>query len=594
MQWQQLFGHTGDQALFCVAADGGEISLAEFKRDLARAHALVERQLNELPRTESLRRTALYCTDTYEFCVWLFAGLAADLQLVIPANNKRATREALADIDLWLGEWPAGNGRQRAFRLSAVHSAGAGGELPQHFAGELQLFTSGSSGEPQSIHKQLPQLMAEIAAQQQQWGSLVADCSVLATVSHQHIYGMLFRLLWPLSSGRAFVSKTYVDVAALLRDAQNLAPALWVASPAQLSRRNDAWPWQQARFLSAIFSSGGPLAAQDAAAIAELAGHWPLEIYGSTETGGIGWRQQRDGNSLWSPLQDVQVGVQVTASTEEPPLLQVQSPWIAEGFATQDRVRMVGERFELLGRADQIAKIEEKRISLTQVERLLSASPLVTTARVLVLPKGPRRSRDLLGALVVPSDEGRAQLNICGKSALVRQLRAMLAPDLDGVALPRSWRMVAAIPVNQQGKSPRELLMNVFETDSETAFATPASMLPEVDATEVEAAVDSARKSAKVSLRIPRNLPCLPGHFETAPVVPGVVQIDWAVHFGKTLLQIPGEFAGMENIKFKQLLVPEERAELELTFDPEKQKLHYRFFWGSEEFSSGKLSFRHG
>ena len=584
MQWQELFGYPADDALFCIAADDRKIRFAEFKHDLAAACEYLSDAAAQTPR----KRAALFCTDTYQFCVWLFAGLGCNLQLVIPANNKRATASSLAStldgIDLWLGEWPA-----QTSALAGLPQAGASeSALPQSFSGVLQLFTSGSSGEPQSIDKTLPQLMAEISTQQQQWAERIADCTVLATVSHQHIYGLLFRLLWPLASGRPFAGKTHVDVAALLEDAERLAPALWVASPAQLSRRNEAWPWHKAKHLNGIFSSGGPLAFDDAAAITALSGHWPTEIYGSTETGGIAWRQQKDGNTLWMPFAGVQLSTYLVEDSQAP-LLQVQSPWVENGFATQDRVAFVGTSFELQGRADAIAKIEEKRISLTQVEKLLMASPLVASAKVLVLPKSAQRSRDLLGALVVPSREGENELNKQGKSPLVRRLRARLAPDLDGVALPRSWRFVHEIPVNQQGKSPREMLMQAFENEQE--FSVPAGMLPKVEHTEIDCGENNLRKSARAILRIPADLACLPGHFDTAPVVPGVVQIDWAVYFGKQLLQIPGEFAGMENIKFKQLLVPEEQAELELTFDVEKQKLSYRFFWEGEEFSSGKLSF---
>ncbi|MFV8782823.1 AMP-binding protein [Microbulbifer sp. SA54] len=586
MQWQEVFGHSSREALFCVAAGGRPVSLAEFTADLSWACA----RLRSMPSLEARSAVALFCTDTYEFCVWFFAALACDLDLVIPANNKRETSRALTDVVLWLGEWPGAG--SAALRLEPA-CADTASPVPKSFNGNLQLFTSGSSGEPQRIGKTLPQLVEEISAQEQHWGATAKDACVLATVSHQHIYGLLFKVLWPVFSGRPFVARTYVDVAALLRDVEPFAPAIWVASPAQLSRRNESWPWEQAQKLAAIFSSGGPLATEDAAAIAGLTGRWPTEIYGSTETGGIAWRQQNDGNRWWTPLRGVTVGV------DSDGLLQIKSPWIPDGFSSQDRVRQQGVQFELLGRADQIAKIEEKRISLSLVERLLMNNPLVSEAKVLVLPKGTERSRDLLGALVVLSESGTTQLLDTGKSTLVRQLRHWLAPDLDGVALPRSWRFVTAIPVNQQGKSPRELLMQPFESNSDVAGSdtassnTPEAMLPQVESTQVLAMDSPAQSCAKVTLRIPHSLPCLPGHFETAPVVPGVVQIDWAVHFARSLLGVCGAFAGMENIKFKQLLVPEEQAELELIFDQEKQRLHYRFFWESEEFSSGRLSFQH-
>ncbi|WP_295802372.1 AMP-binding protein [uncultured Microbulbifer sp.] len=585
MQWQQVFGYRDDDALLCIAADGSRINFKTFKRDLACACT----RLQALDIRDPRAVAALYCSDSYAFCVWFFAALARNFKLVIPANNKRSTVNALGDVQVWLGEWPqAAAGQAVHLQFRPADSSAISAEPPERFTGELQLFTSGSSGEPQRIDKTLVQLLAELAAQQRQWGEQIGDARVLATVSHQHIYGLLFKLLWPLHSGRAFVSRTYVDVAALLRDAEQFTPAIWVASPAQLSRRNLSWPWASGQSLAAIFSSGGPLAAEDAAAIAELSGHWPTEIYGSTETGGIAWRSQRDGNVQWTPLSGVALRLSDTN------LLQVRSPWIAGEFASQDRARIQGERFELQGRADQIAKIEEKRISLTQVERLLQDNPCIHQARVLVLPKGARRTRDLLGAVVVPTDSGRAQLQNRGKSALVRDLRQWLAPDLEGVALPRSWRFVSAMPVNQQGKSPRELLMQQFDSNLDTdGRDTPQAMLPQVTASRLLDGDDASVQRARVSLRIPGDLPCLPGHFADAPVVPGVVQIDWAVHFARQLLQVPGEFSGMENIKFKQLLVPQEQAELELAFDRDKQRLSYRFFWQADEFSSGRVSFRH-
>lgn len=72
-------------------------------------------------------------------------------------------------------------------------------------AAQLVLFTSGSTGKPERIVKKVRQLDAEVHALQAAFGDTVAADSlqVLATVSHQHIYGLLFRVLWPLSAGRA-------------------------------------------------------------------------------------------------------------------------------------------------------------------------------------------------------------------------------------------------------------------------------------------------------------------------------------------------------------------------------------------------------
>lgn len=565
MQFDAVFGYCDERDLVCHARDGA-VTFAEYKRQLAAASESLRAALS---RAQS-PRLALYSEDSYAFSVLLFAALACNAQVVIPANNKRSTVQNIGEVDLWLGDWEMCN----ALRLQDLSQVDpASGRVPREFGGAIQLFTSGSSGEPQCVDKTLAQLLTEIAAQQDRWGVLAEGATTLATVSHQHIYGLLFKVLWPLSSGRPFVGKTYVDVAALLRDAAQMAPVLWIASPAQLSRRIDDWPWQLGNALRAIFSSGGPLAAQDALAIERLSGIAPYEIYGSTETGGIAWRRQGE-DARWQPLP----GVEVAVDTEG--LLRVNSPWLEEVFVAQDRVQIDAEgRFHLLGRADRVVKIEEKRISLTQVEALLGGSDWVTEARTLTVT----RARECVAAAVVLSAAGREKLLCEGRAALVRALRHFLAPDLDGVALPRQWRFVDAIPTNQQGKSPRELLMQLFD-------ATPAAMLPRVTKRE------TMEQAARAELQVPADLPCLSGHFEAAPVVPGVVQIDWAMHYGRELLGLTGKFTSMEVIKFKQLLVPGESAVLELEFDPQKNKLKFCFRCDGDEreYSSGKLCFDHG
>ncbi|MCH9691953.1 MAG: AMP-binding protein [Gammaproteobacteria bacterium] len=569
MHWSSLFGYTNDNSPMCYRHN--ELyTFGQFKQQFGEACHALRAELSMLePKEHSVQShtdctplAALYSDDSYEFCVWLFAALACGIQLIIPSNNKRATAQSLPNLKFWLGQWK----HSTAMCLNALPKNKCA-ELLQTFTGSIQLFTSGSNGKPQRIEKTLQQLHYEIAAQQQHWGTLVDTTTVLATVSHQHIYGLLFKLLWPLKTGRTFVAKTYVNIANLLRDAEKFSPAVWIASPAQLSRRMENWPWEKASALRAIFSSGGPLASNDAEAITKLTGKAPIEIYGSTETGGIAWRRQL-ANILWQPLQSVEV------NCTENCLLKVKAPWISKIISSQDRVQITDGGFHLLGRADQIIKIEEKRISLTQVENLLQSSVYISQVKLLPI----KQHRECIAAVIVLNKLANTELEAYGKNVLVRKLRALLEPDLDGVAIPRVWRFVREIPVDNQGKSPRALLMQFFDR-------TPRAMLPEIETYSVE------NYSARISLSIPATLPCLPGHFEDSPIVPGVVQVDWAMHFGRELLNIGGQFFAMEVIKFKQLLIPEEKVQLELEFNQKKNKLNFRFHCQSNEYSSGKLCF---
>ncbi|MFX5622702.1 acyl-CoA synthetase, partial [Acinetobacter baumannii] len=69
-------------------------------------------------------------------------------------------------------------------------------------------------------------------------------------------------------------------------------------------------------------------------------------------------------------------------------------------WRTQDRVEALADgRFRLLGRADRIVKIEERRVSLDALERALREDTEVDDVRVLVLPG----HREQLAAVVVPA-----------------------------------------------------------------------------------------------------------------------------------------------------------------------------------------------
>ena len=68
--------------------------------------------------------------------------------------------------------------------------------------------------------------------------------------------------------------------------------------------------------------------------------------------------------------------------------LHVESPYIYDegGFSTADLIKLEDDgRFTLLGRIDSIVKIEEKRISLPEVEMRLRQTGLVQDVRVIAM-----------------------------------------------------------------------------------------------------------------------------------------------------------------------------------------------------------------
>ena len=80
----------------------------------------------------------------------------------------------------------------------------------------VELFTSGSTGRPEAVPKRLVQFEEELQELERTWGAQLEGSTALATVSHQHIYGLLFRLLWPLCVGRPFSETTHFHWGSIL------------------------------------------------------------------------------------------------------------------------------------------------------------------------------------------------------------------------------------------------------------------------------------------------------------------------------------------------------------------------------------------
>jgi 3-hydroxymyristoyl/3-hydroxydecanoyl-(acyl carrier protein) dehydratase len=93
-----------------------------------------------------------------------------------------------------------------------------------------------------------------------------------------------------------------------------------------------------------------------------------------------------------------------------------------------------------------------------------------------------------------------------------------------------------------------------------------------------------------LSLRVPIDLIYFPGHFPQAPVLPGAVQVAWALSLASTRLGTPLRCHAMEALKFQQLMRPGDRADLTLRHDVARRKLHFAYRDGDKAYSSGRLA----
>jgi acyl-CoA synthetase (AMP-forming)/AMP-acid ligase II len=503
------------------------------------------------------RAYALYLNDPLEFAAALLGAWQANKTIYLPGDNLPGTCAALrGSVQGYLGEFDAGY-KPQAPAQDGTEDDGAFRRLDPDFPG-LVLHTSGTTGAPQAIPKKLAQLAAEVAVLEKQFGPMLENADIVSTVSHQHIYGLLFKVLWPLAGGRAIHAAGYSFFEALTGALAERDCAL-ISSPAHLKRlQEDTISAPAINRLRAVFSSGGPLPLDVARECKRLLGHTPIEVYGSSETGGIAWRQQTTpSDEAWTPFPDVQWRIDPACQ-----VLEVASPYLpsVDWFRTADRAAEAGHGFILKGRVDRIAKIEGKRISLSAIESLLASSPLVTAARVIVLDGARQR----VAAFVVLSANGRQRLAESGRLQFNRSLRNLLVGSIEAVGLPRIWRYPNALPVNAQGKTTVAGLRALVERES----AKPTQPRKRL--------VEQNSHLAIFELTAPCNLLYFDGHFSGRPILPGVVQLDWVIGCARQCFKLPPRFRGVHALKFQRVIPPETPVRLELAHDDEKGSLSLR------------------
>ena len=517
----------------------------------------------------SQRRWLLHCEHPLDFIAALLAVLHAGARAVVPPSFQPGVIEQLRPAyDAIIGESP-----QATLQPSRV--APASHTFAALDAGKswMDLYTSGSGGDPKRVEKSLAQLETEARALESAWGAALGGATVIATVPHHHIYGMLFRLIWPLAAGRPFDAVTCTHPPALLERLARSGDAIVVSSPAHLARLPELIELEALRPAArCIYSSGGPLPAAAAQEFARRLGAAPTEVYGSTETGGIAWRRQDRGGAAWTPFPGMDIAVDAEQA------LRLRSPYLPqrEWVTLDDAAELAADgRFVLKGRLDRVVKLEGKRLSLPEMEERLRRHPWVLDAGIVPLAG----RKETLGAAVVLQAAARQRLQDEGRPRIADELRQFLGSWFEPVLLPRHWRFPERLPLGDRGKPTTAALAALFHGDPD------ARLLPDIVAERRDA------NRVELDLHVPPDLAHFAGHFPGCPILPGVVQMDWAVRLAAPRLRWRGNFSGAENLRFHSLILPDARITLTLTLDATGKRLGFAYASLEKKHSSGTLVF---
>jgi len=551
------------------------VGWSQFRRDVA---ALCER-LSEGPQGGWV----LLTEDAYAFVVGLFGLWHAGRYAVSPPNSQPGALRELQKTALGVlsdrSDWfPHAEVLDPLVASSSADPEKLTPLDPEAFA--LELYTSGTTGANKPVPKQIRHLEEEVRELMAIWDDRIGPARVFATASHQHLYGMLFGVLWPIASGRSFEAQHLLHMGELLPRMQAAGDCVLASVPTHLRRiAHHARAAELRSSCRTIFSSGGPLPIDVAHDVARAAGHAPVEVFGSTETGGIAFRSQQpgEGESLWAPFPRASLRCDPADGT-----LRVRSPFASvevrgAEFVTSDRVVIQPDgRFSLLGRADRVVKVAAKRLDLAAMEPHLRGHPWVDEVALTTLD---RDGEPRVAAAIVPSRAGTDAIEREGRGAFGAALRRRLAEDWDPVLHPRYWRVVATLPEDEQGKLTRAALDRLFAPgDWGTASADRPRVLEEFRASD----------SLERECIVPMDLACFAGHFPDRAIVPGVLQLDWAMELVAELHGAMPDVEAVESLKILRPLLPGDRFRIHVR-DVSRQLVAIRLANEAGELTTGRI-----
>lgn len=315
-------------------------------------------------------------------------------------------------------------------------------ELEEYSA--ISFFTSGSTGAPKLVRKTLALLTRENKLIFDKLASKLEGTQVCATVYPQHLFGLTFRLFLPLCFGLTARSRIihYTEELCALYPGRYFL----VTSPVFIHHLD--FKLKAPQQIVCFSSAGGFLPDKDAQAMIDWSGADLFEIYGSTESGVMGWRDKP--HTHFTPFP----GVNFVMGQQS---YQLHSPIIAESELTiNDILEFYPDgSFRPFGRFDSIVKLDDKRVSLSAIKRCLLTCPEVDDAEVVTYKAGERLC---IGAVVVLKPEYAAAAHM----PLMQHLRAVIGASLGEKCRPRRILFCEHMPQNSMGKRSLSALQELF------------------------------------------------------------------------------------------------------------------------------------
>src|SRR5574344_2762879 len=412
----------------------------------------------------------------------------------------------------------------------------------------INFFTSGSSGKSKCIKKSLQNLINESHDLNYKF-KFSKNLEFISTTTLNHLFGVTFHLMLPLNTGNIINTDSVYYPENI-----KICNACLVTSPSFLEKM-EKYNVKLETLPEYIISAGAKLNNSTfdyANSISKLV----IDIYGSTETGVIASRMaSNEKRKIFNGIKILETGEDFT---------KIASEYSYNDFdILGDKIKQNGEFLELLGRCDRILKIQEKRISATELENEINKSKFVNQSYCFEFSKK-------IAILVSLTADGFDFAVKNGLLELKKKWKSNIKDKFE--IIPQRWKFIDELPKNINGKINKDEINKIFSLNLS---------LPLVLARRSE------NNYAELKLFFYKNCNFFQGHFEGFPIVAGVVQLFFANYFIQKEFGLDCHCGQIRKIKFANIIHADTILDLRLI----KSEKGISFEYKSNEkiYSSGLL-----
>lgn len=446
------------------------------------------------------KNIVLFCDDYFDYAVNFFSAIFAQKNIYLLTDK---TRLEMLDFEYILPEKPTY--KSPSAKIEENLTLRSNNII-------INLFTSGSTGIPKNIIKTLKNLEIEAQTTIDEF-NLPKNGIICSTTSSAHSFGLAFNFILPFY-GNFKINREKIEFPEQFKTCDIL-----ISSPSfmeKLAKYDFVFenPPQK------IFLAGAKLKSE----IYEYFSRFSdvIDIYGSTETGNIAYKRNGDVFTLISGV-NIELGEnnQIIIKTPFCPFEKMPLNDIVEKISTKN--------FILKKRTDRIVKIQEKRISLDELENNLKKHPSIEDCYCMLYDE------KLCCAIVSDnSDINDFKKHLTNYSEI----------------LPKKWRILDEIPKTQNGKTDIAKLKKLFGMKLSLPYIFSRS---------------KNNETYRIQMMFKKNSNFFQGHFEGFPIVPGVVQLYYAKFFAEDVFNIQLPYSDIKKIKFSNIMKPETPVTLKLT-----------------------------